>query len=124
MEFLGASLSDCLKYHRDCRPQIPGNRFIPSRLLDISDYPLIRITTRQNIETKMPDGQIEYFTLSHTWGQDTFLTLNSGTLEHLESGVEASDLPTCFHDAINVTRRYGFHYLWIDSLWWVDSISN
>ncbi|KAH8743415.1 heterokaryon incompatibility protein-domain-containing protein [Hyaloscypha sp. PMI_1271] len=115
-KFLGAALSNCLKHHIDCRPQIPGDRFIPSRLIDLSGYPLIRVTTRQQIETKPPHGSIEYFTLSHIWGQDIFLTLNSGTLEHLESGFEASELPTCFHDAINTTRRFGFQYLWIDSL--------
>jgi hypothetical protein len=43
-------------------------------------------------------------------------TLTSATLPVLLAGVDISELPRTFREAIEVTRRFGVRYLWIDSL--------
>ena len=54
-----------------------------------------------------------YLTLSHCWGQNPtiYRRTTGGNLE-----VSLEELPQTFRDAITVTRRLGFTYLWIDSL--------
>lgn len=58
-------------------------------------------------------------TLSHRWGTGPVpYRLTSDTLPTLLSthGVCISELPRTFREAIEVTRRFGVRYLWIDSM--------
>lgn len=57
-----------------------------------------------------------YVTLSHCWGGATFLQLTRSNLSRLKSGIEMKELPWTFREAVEVTRRMGVRYLWIDSL--------
>lgn len=51
----------------------------------------------------------EYVTLSP-------LTTISATLEKRQKAIHLEDLPPTFRDAIILTRKLGFRYIWIDSL--------
>lgn len=59
----------------------------------------------------------KYVTLSYVWGLGT--TLNT-TRENLESrqeeGFLASDLPKTLRDSVEITRRLGYEWIWIDAL--------
>jgi hypothetical protein len=55
-------------------------------------------------------------TLSHCWGNADFLTLNEQTSSQFFTGIDQHLLPLTFRDAINIARKLGIHYLWIDSL--------
>ena len=59
---------------------------------------------------------MKYVTLSHCWGQTKILILEEHTLETMTHGIDWLRLPRTFQDAMIVTRRLGFRFLWIDSL--------
>lgn len=55
-----------------------------------------------------------WVSLSHCWGTKKHFTLSSST--PLDSPLDIQTLAPTFQDAITVTRRLGYRYLWIDSL--------
>ncbi|KAH7411709.1 heterokaryon incompatibility protein-domain-containing protein, partial [Phaeosphaeria sp. MPI-PUGE-AT-0046c] len=64
-------------------------------------------------------GQLgHYACLSHSWGglQPLRTTLEPDTLADFKKGIEWSQLPRTFQDAVVVARKFGIQYLWIDSL--------
>ncbi|KAF1964057.1 HET-domain-containing protein, partial [Bimuria novae-zelandiae CBS 107.79] len=44
------------------------------------------------------------------------LKLTTATERSLRSGITIEELPPTFRDAINIVRRIGYRYIWIDSL--------
>lgn len=54
--------------------------------------------------------------MSHCWGSKARFVLNSANLLERQYGLAIEALPPTFRDAIEVTRRLGYQYLWIDSL--------
>jgi hypothetical protein len=60
--------------------------------------------------------QESYNTLSHRWGVDLLITLTAENFQQFLSSIPISMLPKTFQDAIEVTRKLGARYLWIDSL--------
>jgi hypothetical protein len=100
----------CQNTHEHC---IREQSRIPSRLIDIGQSHTndqIRLCT-----TDIPPD-IQYMTLSHCWGQPKFLTLTQSNLESLRKAIDFQGLTKTFQDAVNITRQFGFRYLWIDSL--------
>lgn len=87
--------------------------WFPTRLIDIglskNCNPRLLITSEVP-----PDGP--YVTLSHCWGSVNVIQLKCESLNHFTNGIAITDLPKTFVDAICVTRRLGFRYIWIDSL--------
>ena len=59
---------------------------------------------------------MRYVALSHCWGGTNTAILKKDMLSTMIGGIDWSQLPKTFQDAIYVTRRLGFRYLWIDSL--------
>jgi len=57
-----------------------------------------------------------YLTLSHRWGESRIFTLTSQNLPSLLSEIPIDSLPKTFRDAVIITRRMGYSYIWIDSL--------
>ncbi|PMD26175.1 heterokaryon incompatibility [Hyaloscypha hepaticicola] len=55
-------------------------------------------------------------TLSHRWGDATFIKLLKKNADELKVGILIDHLPQTFRDAVEVTRKFNIHYLWIDSL--------
>ncbi|KAH6714795.1 heterokaryon incompatibility protein-domain-containing protein, partial [Leptodontidium sp. MPI-SDFR-AT-0119] len=60
----------------------------------------------------------DYLTTSHAWGKDAdkLLKLTEGNLEDWKRQLPEKSLSQGFIDAIYVTRKLGFRYLWIDAL--------
>jgi len=54
--------------------------------------------------------------LSHCWGGPIAMTLTSSNLTEFSTAIPHEQLPRNFQDAIDITRRLGIRYLWIDSL--------
>ncbi|MCJ1433891.1 hypothetical protein MMC27_003256 [Xylographa pallens] len=95
--------------HAFCRAQ--KDRPLPKRLIDVRPSRKVML-----IE---PNGETgHYLALSHCWGSvdDTFSTTKDNIAERSSEGIEISELPNNFKDAIAFTRRLGYYYLWIDSL--------
>ncbi len=120
----------CESEHQTCshnrRTNSGGDPWFPSRLIDVRSttgddgherYLLIETATTR------PEGS-RYLTLSHVWGsaredqQPAYRTLrhNYGDRTNPAIGIRRDELPPCFVDAIDVTKKLGEHYIWIDSL--------
>lgn len=74
---------------------------------DGSENPFLVITQGQY-------GQ--WVTLSHCWGSVTPAITTAESLSHRCKQIVLGDLPPLNRDAIINTRRFGYHYLWVDSL--------
>jgi hypothetical protein len=57
-----------------------------------------------------------YVALSHCWGKSKIPVTDTPNLPERKKGIQFQSLPKTFQDAIVVTRRLGYQYLWIDSL--------
>lgn len=55
-------------------------------------------------------------TLSHCWGDGVPLRLLYENYNRFLAGIETSEIPKTFRDAIDATRRLNIQYLWVDSL--------
>jgi hypothetical protein len=58
----------------------------------------------------------KYVALSHCWGSGRVVRTTRETFPEFTRAVDVATLNQTFQDAIMVTRRLGFRYLWIDSL--------
>lgn len=107
---MAASWLERCASHEGCPPQVAVP--LPTRLVEIP---------QEGQECKLhisgPSEKGHYVTLSHCWGPAgvTFL-LRKTNLEQLRSTIQIQDLPRSFQDAITITRRLGFRYLWIDAI--------
>ncbi|TVY33837.1 hypothetical protein LSUB1_G007428 [Lachnellula subtilissima] len=74
-------------------------------------------TCDDDIRLHISDGAYgDWVTLSHCWGGVQPLKTNIANLASHCKGLDFSEIPETFRDAILITRRLGYHYLWIDSL--------
>lgn len=99
--------------------------FLPTRLLYIgkqgSRQPRL-ICKTGNLKT-----EDKYLALSHRWGSPPkpdepdplagkIVCTYKRNIHKLEQGLDDSDLPPMYQDAINIARKLKVEYLWIDSL--------
>lgn len=100
---------DCCKvFHgENCGQKYPGDR--PSRLR------LIDIEQRCVVERLPEEGWVA---LSYVWGKAKVLQSTKDTLSQLQQqgSLRSEILPRTIDDAIEITRRLGLRYLWVDSL--------
>jgi hypothetical protein len=93
----------------------------PRRLLRLDNAPSRQLHLLDLFES--PDVSYNYVALSHCWGQDSGFelstmpkTIKENLVFHKSEGLSEQDLTRTFRDAIDVTRKLGVQYLWIDSL--------
>ncbi|GAP92189.1 putative heterokaryon incompatibility protein [Rosellinia necatrix] len=102
-------IKECSSNHPCCGTP-PLNPKLPSRVVDIFAYD--RGVTL--FESKGQRGR--YIALSHCWGASSRLMTTRETIEDLKEGIAISLLPNTFQDAIEITKRLGIRYLWVDCL--------
>ena len=102
-------LRECLSHHECHKEPIP---YHPTRLLHVGE----QSSYIKLIITAMWQPKRCYLTLSHRWDSGDYPKLTSSTIDEFQRKIEVSTLPLTFQDAIDVTRRLGVNYLWIDSL--------
>lgn len=108
-----------MAYNQTRRTKSPGETlFVPTRLLDVgtTEKPEIRLVG----DTKKEGVQGPYTTLSHMWGipmGDRFQLTNEN-YEQFCRRIDITDpkLTLTFRHGMEVTRRIGVRYLWIDSI--------
>lgn len=66
----------------------------------------------------------KYAALSHCWGPGYPLRSLNGNIEDMKTRVNPEDLNNTFKNAIEVTKRLGLRYIWIDSLCIIQDDSN
>lgn len=112
-------IEDCDKNHHACRrvaaPSHTDRRF--SRILDVGDVsnaPAVNLCLSDEL-----GSDVKYATLSHCWGgvsTSEIPSLTTGVYRDFLQCITITNLPQTFQDAIQLTRRLGIRYLWIDSL--------
>ena len=109
-------LHQCQSTHESCRlwlntPGLEAAR--PRRLLDLN-------TPDGADHVKLIDNDAgidrSYCALSYTWGISRTYLLTSSNLSSFQDGIKVSELPKTIQDVIEVTRRMGISYLWVDAL--------
>jgi len=118
IDFALSQLRQCREEHSKCgkmrQSREHANTFMPTRLLHVG-YP--GASTVRLLEAADRVGSAPYIALSHCWGGCPPLRLTRTTATTFRTGIPWTDLPKTFRDAIQVTRRMQFQYLWIDSLY-------
>ncbi|KAK3388652.1 heterokaryon incompatibility protein-domain-containing protein, partial [Sordaria brevicollis] len=117
-------LSDCLRNHPECRRQSPSqdkpsSSSLPTRLIYVGEKhgqlaPQLILTASSTTS----DGTT-YLTLSHSWSitmRGNSLKLTTRNIQQLQERIPLESLPRTFQDAMDMTRRLGYQYIWIDSL--------
>lgn len=110
-------LNKCRDTHPNCGPT--DLSFCPSRLLELGGFESGSpdILQVKLIETKQMSTGMAYACLSHCWGGITpACVTNKDTIQAYLSGISWSKIPRTFQDAMVLTWRLGFQYIWIDSL--------
>ena len=88
---------------------------MPTRVLNIGSLEVL--SKLRVYKSKKECGK--YIALSHRWGEDKYKRLLSMTIKNQEALLKSINfgvLPKTFQDAVDVTRKLGIRYLWIDSL--------
>ncbi|KAH7110713.1 heterokaryon incompatibility protein-domain-containing protein [Dactylonectria macrodidyma] len=115
-------IKECMhpeKPHKHC--QYSRDTVLPTRVLDVGKpddpHPTIKLRVNET-ETHAP-----YIALSYCWGKQPKPTapvqprlLRKDTLKALVGEIRLESLQQSIQDAIFVTRKLGFRYLWVDAL--------
>lgn len=107
-------LDDCDQKHSNCK-QIGNQGSLPTRLLYVGRLDL-KPPVLKLIDTKDPQGIVHYLALSHPWGNEPHFCTYPDNLERHKQGIDEAVLPATFRDAVEITRKLGHSYLWIDSI--------
>jgi len=112
-EYIAFWREHCRRFHTRCSSNLGSKEgHLPIRVLFVGtpDSDIIRLS--------IPAGKkAKYAALSHRWDQSrTVACTTTANLNCRIRDIPKSDLSQLFQDAILVTRRLGFQYLWIDSL--------
>lgn len=108
-------ITNCNENHPQCHID---STFIPTRVIDVgpkdgSVDPHLYITSKK-------DNSSPYVVLSYCWGEQSGDNMNlkttGETYQSRLEGIKMEELPLCCHDAVLITRRLGYRFLWIDAL--------
>lgn len=111
-------LHECSNSHTACRSDGGHSAVVPTRLIDLRFFELDseslgRLVSTNEIELS---SKVDYITLSYVWGNADQLMLTSSNLQRLLSSIPKKGLPKPVADAMSITKRLGYRYLWVDSL--------
>jgi hypothetical protein len=114
LKFITSWLSQCFNNHTDCT--IPSPKCLsalPTRLIDVEEMRLKEL----NEADKETIHCIQYWTLSHRWNeQDEPSKSCTKNFYKRTRKINASELSRLYLNTIELTKRLGGRYLWIDSL--------
>jgi hypothetical protein len=67
---------------------------------------------------EIADSNGKYVALSYCWGNvsDSLMELTTSTIEGFKKEIPLDNMPKTIKDAMAVTKRLGFRYLWVDRL--------
>lgn len=100
-------MSTCDVEHELCKVD---ESLSPTRLIHVTNDPPKLVLGSELVPRP------RYVTLSHSRGGYDIIKLTSDNLDSLKRALPVDDLPLTLKDAIEVTRKLGIDYLWIDSL--------
>ncbi|KAJ4327851.1 hypothetical protein N0V84_001661 [Fusarium piperis] len=103
-------ISKCRNDHGTSCGAHRGDLPLPTRVIDVgSGNGKVKLFISQGAKG-------DYIALSHCWGGPIATVLQTTNIKEFSQALPYDQLPLNFKDAINITRRLGFRYIWIDSL--------
>lgn len=84
---------------------------IPKHLIDVNHPKGPRVVIHRSLS-----HVAKYVALSYVWGLNQTYVLTKATREEKCCGLDVSQLPKTILNAIEVTRRLGYTFLWVDAL--------
>ena len=108
-------IQNCEETHSVCRLEKSqkAGAFIPTRLINVSAANLPYLTTGVRVSDQKDR---RYITLSHRWQNKDMPKLLVSNLHEFLEAIQINTLPAVFVDAIDMCRRLGVPFLWIDAL--------
>jgi Heterokaryon incompatibility protein (HET) len=61
-------------------------------------------------------SEVQYVALSHRWGTSQHFLTTTENIDSHKKEMHLSEFPRLFQDAILVTKKLGYQYLWVDAL--------
>ncbi|EJT77323.1 hypothetical protein GGTG_07235 [Gaeumannomyces tritici R3-111a-1] len=115
MRAIRSWLDVCTSNHEACKKK---NYQAPIRLIEISpDGSNVRLVESRSL-------QEPFCALSYCWGDTKFLSTTSSNYQSLLQRIPVDKLCLSIQQAIDVTRRVGQKYLWVDALCIVQDDKN
>ena len=105
-------IRECKLSHSDCDRSEKGTN-LPTRRVDLGPGPSIQ--PRLCYGVNLPSTS-KYCTLSHCWGTKAFMKLEREKIDDFEEHIQVKSLQKTFRDAMEVSKRLGVRYIWIDCL--------
>ncbi|KAJ8130784.1 hypothetical protein O1611_g2840 [Lasiodiplodia mahajangana] len=105
LEHLKEWMRVCSENHACCPSE---DTILPTRLLQVTEDQ-IRV-----VNTEGKRGR--YTTLSHKWGMNEEFRLTRFNMDFMTDTIPWDAIPKTYQESIEVTRRLGVEYIWIDSL--------
>jgi hypothetical protein len=89
---------------------------LPTRLIMVgsSSDAGVRLVEIASFPADLDDHR--YTALSYRWGSTNTLTTTAETVQERMAHIPLSRMPRTIHDAVQVTRRLGVRFLWVDAL--------
>lgn len=109
-------LRRCIREHSLCKMPTAG-RQLPSRVLDLG--PALGAFPETDADVRLVESRGargKYVCLSYCWGGAIDIRLTRDRYESYMRGIAWAKLPQGYRDAIQLTRKLGVRYIWIDSL--------
>ncbi|KAH7303634.1 heterokaryon incompatibility protein-domain-containing protein [Stachybotrys elegans] len=108
LDFTEVWLSTCWDHHPQCR--VRSELELPTRLVSFAGD-VVKV-----VETCSLDEMPQYATLSYCWGGANFKKLTDETYAQYTGQIPNEDLAQTFKDALEIAKRLGVLYIWIDAL--------
>ncbi|KAH6683453.1 heterokaryon incompatibility protein-domain-containing protein [Halenospora varia] len=105
---LSTWIDTCKSEHKIC--SWDEESVLPARVIDVGSEDQDPRLVTTNGETG------SWVTLSHCWGGQVAITTTEETLSQRHAAIPLDVFPPSFQDAVILTRKLGFKYIWIDSL--------
>ena len=105
-------ITRCEQDHPTCKHPSPPH--LPTRVIEVGEE-ASSSACRLHISDK--GERCEYLALTHCWGDGADVPkLTRASVERYQSRIDPAVLSNTFTDALHLTRRLGFRYIWIDAL--------
>jgi hypothetical protein len=115
LDLIKGWLASCEKEHEFCKAKFHRrDGKLPTRLIYVGASGTI--SSARLCQTSELPADTEYLTLSHCWGVEEIYKLLNDNLATFQKGLPLCKLQQTFVDALMLTNKLGFEYLWIDSL--------
>jgi hypothetical protein len=107
-------VQECSTHHTSCADD--ANASLPTRLIDVTPIEHTSEHGVRLVETGHLKGT-PYICLSHCWGTKSISAMTTlDTVHKYKSFIPWNRLPLNFQHAMEITRKLGVRYIWIDSL--------